>query len=278
MNMQMTYELITPEIAEEMLEHNNLENRKISRGTVEAYVQDMLAGNWDESIGVAISIDDNGILRDGQHRLAAIVESGMSIHTWVCRGVSPDGIYDNNRKRSNSDQITIMRSDYDAVYKSTRYISVARAIIGYNGGNARRVVTPKEIINFTDAHKTVLDEFFLNIPQGSVPKISLAVVHLSLFMAYVDGVDLTDILDFYEVLCTGMSTTPEEFPIISYRNYLKDSPTTPVINPEICRCQYALKKYLSKSCTKRTMAPKDFIYPFPFGNKNKTNLKEASDT
>ena len=34
----MTYELITPEIAEEMLEHNNLENRKISRGTVEAYV------------------------------------------------------------------------------------------------------------------------------------------------------------------------------------------------------------------------------------------------
>lgn len=34
--MTMNYELITPEIAQELLE-TNTENRKISRGTVEAY-------------------------------------------------------------------------------------------------------------------------------------------------------------------------------------------------------------------------------------------------
>ena len=264
--MVMSYEFISPEMAADLLE-TNTENRKISRGTVQAYMQDIMAGNWDETVGVAISIDKNGILRDGQHRLMAIVESGIGIHTWVCRNVSSDGIYDNNRKRSNSDQISIMRSDFDNVYKSPRYISVARAIITYSKGNVgRRTVTPKEIIDFTEEHKESLDGFFLNIPQTSIAKISLAVVHLSLFMAYMDGVDIEDILAFYDVLCSGMSTKPEEFPIIAYRNYLKDAGVVSTTHLEIGRCQYALKKYLTGSCTKRNISPKDLIYPFPFGD------------
>lgn len=268
MEMTMTYELITPEIAASLLESNN-ENRTLSKGTVQAYMNDMSADNWDEKTGAAISIDENGILRDGQHRLVAIVESGKSLHTWVCRNVSKDGIYDNNRKRSNADQISIMRSDFDNVYKSTRYISVARALIVNIEGNSfsRRTVTPKEIIGFTEKHKEDLDGFFLNMPQSTVSKISLAVVHLSLFMAYMDGVDISDIIDFYDVLCTGMSTKPEEFPIIAYRNYLKDTPNVTTTHIEIGRCQYALKKYLTGSCTKRTIAPKELIYPFPYTKK-----------
>lgn len=264
--MKMSYEYISPEKAAVLLETNN-ENRKISKGTVEAYTQDILAGNWDEQVGVAISIDENGVLRDGQHRLAAIVNAGVGIHSWVCRNVSSDGIYDNNRKRSNSDQISILRSDFENVYKSTRYISVARTLITKN--YRRRRVTPKEIIDFTDLHKEDLNGFFLNMPQSTIPKISIAVVLLALYMAYVDGVDMNDILDFYEVLCTGMSTKPEEFPIIAYRNYLKDSSSVSTTQPEICRCQYALKKYLTGSCIKRTMAPKEYIYPFPYKDELK---------
>lgn len=263
MKMTMNYEFITPEIASNLLE-TNTENRKISKGTVQAYAQDILAGNWDESVGAAISIDENGILRDGQHRLSAIVLAGVGIKTWVCRNVSSEGIYDNNRKRSNADQIAIMRSDFDNVYKSTRYISVARTIISHNAGNIQRVVTPKEIIDFTELHKSDLDGFFLNIPQGTYSKISTALVHLSLFMAYMDGVDMDDILDFYDVLCSGMSTKPEEFPVIAYRNYLKDMVYKSNTLSEISRCQYALKKYLTGSCTKRTFAPKELIYKFPW--------------
>lgn len=263
-NMTMTYEFITPEIASDLLETNN-ENRSLSKGTVQAYANDILAGNWDESVGVAISIDENGVLRDGQHRLAAVVEAGKGIHTWVCRNVSDDGIYDNNRKRSNSDQISIMRADFENVYKSPRYISAVRLLICYStNGGTRRTVTPKEIIDFTEKHKEDLDGFFLNMPQTTVAKISLAVVYLSLFMAYMNGVDIDDILSFYDILCTGMSLQPEEFPVIAYRNYLKDtSITSPNLN-EIRRCQYALKKYLSGSCTKRSIAPKELIYPFPW--------------
>jgi len=270
MNMTMSYELITPEIAANLLETNS-ENRKISKGTVEAYMQDMLAGNWDESVGVAISIDEDGVLRDGQHRLTAIVKSGVSIWTWVCRNVSRDGIYDNNRKRSNADQISIMRADFDSVYKSTRYISVARLILTYTtSDHSKRTITPKEIIDFTEEHKEDLDGFFLNMNRTTVPKISLSIVFLALFMAYMGGVDINDILDFYDVLSSGMSTKPEEFPIIAYRNYLKDTTVRSSDRMEISRCQYALKKYLTKSCTKRTFAPKELIYPFPFAEKKVT--------
>lgn len=267
MEMTMTYEYISPERAADLLE-TNTENRNISKGTVEAYMNDILAGNWDESVGVAISIDENGILRDGQHRLSAIVQAGKGIKTWVCRNVSSDGIYDNNRKRSNADQISIMRSDFENVYKSTRYISVARAMITNKDSN-RRTVSPKEIIDFTEKHKEDLDGFFLNFPQISVPKISLAVVHLALFMAYMDGESIEDILSFYDILCTGMSTKPEEFPIIAYRNYLKDTSNVSTTIIEICRCQYALKKYITGSCTRRTISPKELIYPFPYGKEGK---------
>lgn len=264
-NMIMNYEEITPEIAANWLESNG-DNRRLSKPTIAAYASDMLSGNWDENVADAIAFDADGILRNGQHRLHAIVESGVTIHSWVCRNVSSDGIYDNNRKRSNSDQITIMCPNLESVYKTTRYISIARTIINNikNPDMNRRPVTPKEIIEFTEQHKESLDGFFFNIPQTTVPKISLAVVHLSLFMAYMSGVDITDIMDFYDVLCTGMSTKQEEFPIIAYRNYLKDSSSIPTTHIEISRCQYALKKYLSGSCVKRSMSPKDMIYPFPF--------------
>lgn len=271
-NMKMSYEFITPEIASNLLE-TNTENRKLSKGTVEAYAQDILAGNWDETVGVAISIDENGILRDGQHRLTAIVRAGKGIHTWVCRNVSSDGIYDNNRKRSNSDQISIMRPDLDPVYRSPRYISVARTIItNTKGSHARRTVTPKEIIDFTETHKDDLNGFFLNMPQSTVAKISIATVYVALFMAYMAGVDINDIMDFYDILCTGMSSKQEEFPIIAYRNYLKDSSGVEPVHSEIGRCQYALKKYLTGSCVKRTISPKNLIYPFPWVDTGKEEI------
>lgn len=265
MGMMMKYELITPEMANILLESNN-ENRRLSPGTVEAYKLDMISGNWDEAVGSTISIDENGVLRDGQHRLQAIIQSGKCIHMWICRNVSSKGIYDNNRKRSNGDQISILRPDFDNIYKSSRYISVARSLITMKG--TRRTVTPKEIIDFTEEHKKDLDGFFLVIPQTNVSKISLAVVYLSLFMAYMDNVNIKSILAFYDVLCSGMSTNPEEFPIIAYRNYLKDNRVYASTLDEIGRCQYALKKYISGSCTKINRIPKELIYPFPYTKNN----------
>ena len=135
------------------------------------------------------------------------------------------------------------------------------------GDDFQRKASPMEVIEFTDKHKEDLDKFFLRIKFGTIPKISIAPVYLSMFMAFSAGVEFEKIEHFYDVLSTGMSTKQEEFPIIAYRNYLKDASGLHMTMQEIMRCQYAIKKFLSGSCTKKTMVPKELVWPFPFENE-----------
>lgn len=259
-NMTMSYELITPEIAKKMLETAET-NRYLSKGVSQAYANDMSQRNWCEKSSSAISFDEDGVLRDGQHRLTAVINSGENIKTWVCRGVSSDAIFDSGRKRSTADQIMIQCPELEKVYKTTRYQGVVRPLIsGWN----RRYVTSSEIIDFTKEHKDILDGFFLRIPQSTVAKISTVTVHLALFTAYCAGESMDGILEFYEILCSGMGTKEEHHPIICYRNYLKDSQVIASTTSEVIKCQYALKRFLSGSKAKSLRYPDKLVYPFPF--------------
>lgn len=274
-NMTMSYELITPEVAQE-LKHNMRNNRKISEGTVIAYMNDIKNGQWDTSTSNAIAIDEDGKMIDGQHRCEAIIRTGAAMPMWICRNVSRNGIYDNNRKRSTSDQIQITCPELENIYKNTRYISIVRAILV--GNRDRRTVTPREVIRFTKKHKKDLDGFFFNISQQSVKKISIAVVHLGMFTAYMSGVSMENLSEFYDILCTGMSTQEHAFPVIAYRNYLLTVSSTPfTTNTELGRCQYAISKFIEKSHIRRSISPKDLIYPIPFQNEENEEENKKAD-
>lgn len=272
--MTMTYEFISPEYAEDLLTNHNHGNRRLKNRTVEAYVTDLKSGNWDEQVGSTISIDERGELRDGQHRLTAIVKSGIGVKLWVCRNVSDKGIYDSNVVRSISDQLYILRPDLEAVYKSYRFAGIVNMLINHR---TRKKCTAKQVADYIDRHKDDLDGFFYRFPTTITGKITNAVVVSALYMAYAAGVEMDDILRFYSVLTTGMSTCKEEFPIIAYRKYLlKDS--TNLRNADItdvCRCQYALKKYLDGSCTKRIRAVDKLIWPFPYDDDKLRNNQMA---
>lgn len=260
-NMTMTYELITPQEAKELLEKNT-NNRKISSSTVDAYCQDLIHDDWTSETGQSISIDTNGVLRDGQHRLEAIIKTGVSMKTWVCRNTDPQGIYDFNRKRSAGDQLSIIRPDLEKIYTSTRY----RAVAGYCiSRRTRRVITPKEIEAFTDKYKKELDGFFFAMPQKTPKKTSSAVIWFALLLAYMNGVKIEDITDFYEVLTTGMCSMPEEYPIIAYRNHLVNLEGSPKANnDEITKCQSALNNYLKGTCVKQVRSLKELIWDYKF--------------
>ncbi len=76
---------ITPDIAKQYLQRNT-HNRKIQRAKVEHFVKLMLAGLWTVS-NDNIAFDVNGVLSNGQHRLQAIIESGISVVQMVMFGV-----------------------------------------------------------------------------------------------------------------------------------------------------------------------------------------------
>lgn len=79
-------EMVTPERATELLEHNRL-NRPVRDQHVRRIVSQILDGKWRFN-GDTIKISDDGSVLDGQHRLWAIIESKTAVETIVIRGIA----------------------------------------------------------------------------------------------------------------------------------------------------------------------------------------------
>ena len=81
--MTITTEIVTltPALAAEWLNSNTC-NRPLSTLRASRYARDMKAGDWRFN-GETISFTADGRLVDGQHRLTAVVESGVTIQQVV---------------------------------------------------------------------------------------------------------------------------------------------------------------------------------------------------
>jgi hypothetical protein len=84
------WETVTPEAAAELLA-TSPGNRGIRLGRVKRWAADATAGRFWQN-GETIKIDEQGRLRDGHHRLLAVVESGVSVRMLVVRGVSEEAM------------------------------------------------------------------------------------------------------------------------------------------------------------------------------------------
>lgn len=65
---------------------NNAKHREIKQSRVDRYIADLAKGDWKLN-GKVLIFDENGTLRNGQHRLTAVAQSGIAITTLVVRGV-----------------------------------------------------------------------------------------------------------------------------------------------------------------------------------------------
>jgi hypothetical protein len=81
-------ELITPDRAEEMLKHNAVK-RRLREVTVTKYAEIMRRGEWKLN-GDTIGFDVDEELTDGQHRLWAVIRSGIPMRTFVITGLDRD--------------------------------------------------------------------------------------------------------------------------------------------------------------------------------------------
>lgn len=81
------WQTITPAIAAKYLLCNT-HNRPLNQRKVDAYALALKEGRWT-SHHQGIAFDWNNTLIDGQHRLAAIVQTGVSLRIPVSRGLDP---------------------------------------------------------------------------------------------------------------------------------------------------------------------------------------------
>ena len=197
--------LITPEMASGLLSKNT-HNRTISKVKVTQMVNDIKSGRF-ETTHQPVAIAEDGELIDGQHRLTAIVESGIAVELLVAY----------NAPRSTKIDIGKIRDARTSLYmagivekaskeygKST--YPLVRMIVAENFGvKAANLLTADELHAIYYNHSKDIDtitDLLLSASKTGVPSRSSVLVYCML-CAYKAGCPLETITNWYKIACTG---------------------------------------------------------------------------
>lgn len=123
--MRFEITTITPEYATELL-GMNLNNRKISNVNLNQVKESLTKGEWKLN-GEAIKIATDGRVLDGQHRLTACAQTGVSFATAIVFGLDEDtrDTMDSGKSRTPADALAL-RGHKSAVTLAAITASVLR--------------------------------------------------------------------------------------------------------------------------------------------------------
>lgn len=193
--MEFGIETITPKQAEKYLQFNT-SNRPLRKSLVSMYAKDMIKGNWRTTHqGIAFNCD--GTLLDGQHRLSAIIESGVAVQMLVTRGVQSDSqlVMDDHAKRSANDAVSLLRGEQI----TAKVVAVIRGCIELSTGDrARARLSKTELNGVYDRFKDAV-AFAMKVgePQRGV---SSAPVASAIALAWFYVKDLQRLSQFVEIV------------------------------------------------------------------------------
>lgn len=197
---QIQIETITPDLAREYLGFNT-HNRNTRGRVVTAYATDMTNGDWVWN-GEAIKFDKDGNLHDGQHRLMAIIESGVTVKMLVVRGLAPEAqeTMDGGPKRTFSDALKL-RGELN-------YVSLAatiRAIAAYEAGRGGYISMDRK---HTNAQLSQLLEKYpwiregMSVCRGAQTHLSMPTSVSGLTWFLFTQLDEEDTDHFFKRLCS----------------------------------------------------------------------------
>ena len=202
--MDLSIETITPKQAEKYLQHNT-SNRNLRKSLVSQYARDMENGKWRLTHqGIAFNCD--GTLLDGQHRLKAIIESGVTVQMLVARGVDSKHqlVMDDHAKRSADDALTLARGERVTATE----VAIVRAAIELQEKAFSTHRTKAELNELIDQFRGALDftkPFMTNRQRGVTAASVWGAITLAFY--YVD--DLERLATFCQILC-GVDMATED--------------------------------------------------------------------
>lgn len=209
---------VTPEVAEQWAAQVHPNQRSVKSGNLMRIKAEITDGRWKLN-GEPIIFDSNGMLADGQHRLRAVVETGIPIEVLVVRGVEPDtySTLDGGLGRRTSDALRAMGVKHpiltsSAVQLYKRYHEGKIFDCGYT------LLSPEACCEFVREHPEVIDaaqfadsvRHYLKCQFPSVKAFGI------LLFGYIDK-SAAD--KFFESLKTG-ADLPSGSPILPLRTRL----------------------------------------------------------
>lgn len=148
--LQSRVERITPDIAREYL-NRNTSNRCVTQSMVNFYAREMQCGRWQFN-GDSIRFDSNGNLIDGQHRLLAIIKSGVSLDMLVISGLDSKSFLtiDQGKKRSVGDCFSIsgirQYTLVSGIVRGKMMLEKSRSISSASGGDRNARASSSQLI------------------------------------------------------------------------------------------------------------------------------------
>ena len=210
---------IAPDLALEWLEKTNTNNRKVSQKHVDRLARDMTDGKWVLThSGIAFGPD--GTLLDGQHRLWAIVESGVSVEMFVWRNVEPEAMMaiDCGKTRSMADILNIAGENGEI---NSHHLATLRAMLGGFGNPP--TLSPSETSETLRKHQDAIEFAITYLPTvTSARGVNTATTRAVVARAYY-SVDHTMLTSFCRKLTTGILTSDQEGIVVLLRQHLQEN-------------------------------------------------------
>jgi len=230
MGIQAQTTMVTPQMAHKWLLQGG-KNRKISNRHVKEIATSMQAGKWVLN-GETICFDTKGKLINGQHRLSAVIMSGVTVPILVVRGVEdPKAFetYDANVKKRGVSDIADMEGIKSAVGAS----AIARRLVAWEKAAVKSTfaltneayanIADFEVLDYLRTNNGKIQNIFCEM-SGSLPHkrcgAGSALVASLVICSEIDE-DVTAL--FIEGLKTGLNLT-EKSPVYLLRERLIDPP------------------------------------------------------
>lgn len=197
---------------------NETRNRNVTIDTVVKYSRDMSEGNWLWT-GAPIQLDHDGFVRNGQHRLLAIIHSGTTQDCLVVRDLDPRAqlAIDVGRTRTIGNQMHMA-----GISSAHHLTAIANVLLRWRAGRMLNTyqTSVMEVRQLLVDESSIVDALAATyrvrrtIPKA--PQSSLGAAYVEAGHADVDARDA-----FFELLATGVNLESHD-PILTLRNKMQN--------------------------------------------------------
>jgi len=254
---------ITPEMAKHWLSKNK-RNRAINQRRVKLYADEMSRGNWlDHHQGIAFYAD--GSLADGQHRLAAVVQAGISVKMIVAWDVPDESglMIDGHQQRQVHQAIKISGL---ADWIGKNEVSIARMMLQIQHNSTSSIpMSHTDLIKYCEFHRDSIS-FAMSRLSNHKRYVTTATLKAAVACAFYFE-DAERLSEFCCVIESGMPESKDDRAAVLIREWLIECGSLNMGTGgrmDACkRAMRAIKAFCERQPISKLYQPADFIYTPP---------------
>jgi len=214
---------VTPLLAEQWLARGGI-NRRVQTFRVKHFAEQMRRGEWRQTYE-PIKLDAQGRVRDGQHRLRALIEAGVPVQFLVVTDVTEDAfiVMDSGRPRSLSDVFHMQDVESPRVIAAAVRILVLwgrRSERGIPSAGGSAIVSKPEAVEFLRINRKTLEPWVADARRITLAGVRGGDGFWTAMLFIFSQLSAEDTLRFAEYLDAG-ADMPKGHPILMLREQLR---------------------------------------------------------